>query len=228
LISRKVWTPKPSIMRSERGMVRSDIAHMSMWMVSGIRRDEVPEGVVGRRRLRIAAVGLHLHRMDQVGELDRVLDEEDRDVVADQIPVALIGVEFHREAAHVAGRVDRARAAGHGREAGEDRRASCPSCWNRRRLVSSGIGSCAFEIAMRGRPARVHDAFGDALVVEMEDLLAQDEIFQQGRAARAGLQAVLVVRELASMGAVPSAGERQPLAGGELGPTRARASRNRR
>jgi hypothetical protein len=33
---RKVWTPKPSIVRSERGMVRSDIAHMIMWKLSGI------------------------------------------------------------------------------------------------------------------------------------------------------------------------------------------------
>jgi hypothetical protein len=41
------------------------------------------------RRLRIAAIGLHLHAVDEVGELDRVLDEEHRDVVADQIPVAL-------------------------------------------------------------------------------------------------------------------------------------------
>jgi hypothetical protein len=60
--------------------------------------------------------------VDEVGELDGVLDEEHRDVVADEIPVALLGVELDREAAHVAGRVDAARAAGHGGEAGEDRR----------------------------------------------------------------------------------------------------------
>ena len=81
--------------------------------------DEVPEGVVGAGGLRIAAVGLHLHRVDQVRELDGVLDEEDRDVVADQVPVAFLGVELDGEAAHVARRVHRARAAGHGREADE-------------------------------------------------------------------------------------------------------------
>ena len=37
------------------------------------------------------------------------------------------------------------------------------------------------------------DALGDALVVEMDDLLAEDEVLQQDRAARAGLQRVLVV-----------------------------------
>ena len=45
---------------------------------------------MGAAGLRIAAIGLHLHRVDQVGELDRVLDEEDRDIVADQIPIALL------------------------------------------------------------------------------------------------------------------------------------------
>jgi hypothetical protein len=33
---RNVCTPKPSIMRSERGSARSDIAHMIMWVLSGI------------------------------------------------------------------------------------------------------------------------------------------------------------------------------------------------
>ena len=37
------------------------------------------------------------------------------------------------------------------------------------------------------------DALGDALVVEVGDLLAQDEVFEQRRAARAGLELVLVV-----------------------------------
>ena len=37
-------------------------------------------------------------------------------------------------------------------------------------------------------------ALGDALVVEMGDLLAKDEILQQHRAARADSQRVLVVR----------------------------------
>jgi hypothetical protein len=46
---------------------------------------------------------------------------------------------------------------------------------------------------MRARSAGVDDAFGDTLVVEVEDLLAQDEVFQQRRAAFPGAQAVLVV-----------------------------------
>jgi hypothetical protein len=34
---------------------------------------------------------------------------------------------------------------------------------------------------MSGRPARVDHAFGDPLVIEVRDLLAQDEVFEQGR-----------------------------------------------
>ena len=37
---------------------------------------------------------------------------------------------------------------------------------------------------MRAGAARVHDALGDALVVEVGDLLAQDEVLEQRRAAR--------------------------------------------
>ena len=37
------------------------------------------------------------------------------------------------------------------------------------------------------------DPFGDALVIEMRDLLAQNEIFEQRGAARVRAQRVLVV-----------------------------------
>ena len=48
------------------------------------------------------------------------------------------------------------------------------------------------------------DALGDALVIEVEDLLAKDEVLEQHRAARAGLQLVLVV------------GDADALVGGEM------------
>ena len=85
--------------------------------------DEVPEVVVGGGRLGKAAVRLVLHRVDQVRELHRILDEEDRDIVADEVPVAGLGVELHREAADVAHQVGRALVAGDRREADEGRRA---------------------------------------------------------------------------------------------------------
>src|SRR3546814_15157120 len=76
---------------------------------------------MGRRRLGIAAIRLHLHAVDQVGKFDRVLDEENRNIVADQVPVAAVGIELDREAAHVTRGVDGPGAAGDGRKTYEDR-----------------------------------------------------------------------------------------------------------
>ena len=101
LTSRNVWTPKPSMVRKARGIARSDIAHISMWVDSGVQRHEVPERVVGGLRLRDLAIGLGLRRVDHVGELDAVLDEEHGHVVADEVEVALLRVELRGEAAHV-------------------------------------------------------------------------------------------------------------------------------
>ena len=143
-------------------------------------------------RLREAAVGLLLGGVDQVGELDRVLDEEHRDVVADEIPVALLRVELHREAADVAREVGRALVAGDGREAHERRRLLTGP------LEEVGAGEISerlvvLEEAMRTEAAGVHDPLRDALVVEVEDLLAEVEVLEQRRSAFAGTERVLVV-----------------------------------
>ena len=58
---------------------------------------------MGRRGLRHRKVRLRLRCVHEVGKLHRILDEEDGDVVADQIPIAFIGVELDREAADIAG-----------------------------------------------------------------------------------------------------------------------------
>ncbi len=122
----------------------------------GHQRHEVPERVVRRRRLRHPVVRLRLHRVDQVRELHRVLDEEHRDVVADQVPVALVGVELHGEAAHVARRVGRAALAGDGREAHEHRR-PLAGFGEQRCARQLGERLVALEVAVRGRAARMHD-----------------------------------------------------------------------
>ena len=147
---------------------------------------------MGGGRLGIAPVGLHLGGVDQVGELDGVLDEEDRDVVAHQVPVAFLGVELHREAAHVPRGVGRSGAAGDGGDAHEHR-GLLPGA-----LEEVGLGDVRqalveLEIAVGGRAAGVDDAFRNPLVVEVEDLLAKDEVLQQHRAFFAGLQLVLII-----------------------------------
>ena len=46
--------------------------------------------------------------MNQVGKFHRVLNEENRNIVADQIEIALVGIKLHRETAHVARGIGRA------------------------------------------------------------------------------------------------------------------------
>ena len=75
----------------------------------------------------ISRSGCGLAGVDDVGELDAVLDEEHRHVVADQVEVALVGVELHRETAGVADGVGRAARAEHGREPDEHLGLACPS-----------------------------------------------------------------------------------------------------
>ena len=88
----------------------------------GGEADEIPEIIVSRLGLRKGAVRLFLHRVDQVRKLDRVLNEENRYVVADDVPVALLRVELHGEAPDVAGEIDRSLASGDGRKSDEGRR----------------------------------------------------------------------------------------------------------
>ena len=56
--------------------------------------------------------GSSLAEWDQVRELDGVLNEEHWNVIADNVPVALLRVDFDGEAADVTGEVGRALIAG--------------------------------------------------------------------------------------------------------------------
>ncbi|MGY3246865.1 hypothetical protein ACVWYT_006314 [Streptomyces sp. TE4109] len=159
-------------------------------LVGGLGRQtpEVPDVV----RLLRAGVRVALLGVDEVGELDGVLDEEHRGVVADEVVVALFGVELQRETAGVAHRVGRAEVARDGREAQE------------------GLGLLADlgeelgprplrdvtgqrERAVRAGAAGVHDALRNALTVEVRELLQQRLVLHQDGTADARGLAVLVV-----------------------------------
>ena len=70
---------------------------------------------------------IRLQGVDHVRELDRVPDEEHRQVVADEVPVAVLGLELHREAAGVAGRPRRSRARRSPWRSGRRPGCACPS-----------------------------------------------------------------------------------------------------
>jgi len=56
---------------------------------------------MGRLGCRNLIVGLRLASMDSIGELDAVLDEEDGDIIANNVPVTLISVELYCESSHI-------------------------------------------------------------------------------------------------------------------------------
>ena len=165
------------------------VRHQDGDLVQALRRQrpEIPHR--GRRPhvgSRVPLLGV-----DEVRELQRVAHEEYRRIVADHVPVAFLGVEAQREAAHVALCVGGAALAGDRREAQESfgRFALLQHLGLRvlRDVVSDG------QRAIGARALGVLAAFGNALAVLVGKLLEQKEVLHQHRAARARRDAVLVV-----------------------------------
>ena len=176
------------------------VAHGPEHHVEGFRgeRNEIPECVVGAGGLREAAIRLHLHRVDEIRELHRVLDREHGQVVAHQVVVAFLGIELDRKTAHVARGVDRSCAARHGGEPGEHRDPALLGQEFGGRVFGERFGQ--LEKTMRRTAARMHDALRNPLVVEVGDLFPEHEVFKQCRATRKGAQRVLVVGNRNSLG----------------------------
>ena len=130
-------------------------------------------------------------RVDEVRELDGVPDEEDRRVVADEVVVALFGVELQSEATRVSPGVRRALLAGDGGEPCQHRGLDAL-------LEQTGAGDVrdvlgGLELAERAGSLGVGDALGNILTVEVRELLDQVEVVQRLRALAADLGAELVV-----------------------------------
>jgi hypothetical protein len=66
--------------------------------------------------------GVTVLRSDEVAELHWVANEEDRCVVSYEVPIAILGVELHRETSRIASGVGRSALARHGGKAGEQLR----------------------------------------------------------------------------------------------------------
>ena len=99
----------------------------------------------------------------------RLADEEHRRVVADEIPVAFLGVELHREAAHVALRIGGTQVTRDGREPHEQRRDLANFGEDLRARVLGDVVRDR-ERAVAALAFRVNDALGDALAVLMGEL----------------------------------------------------------
>ena len=88
--------------RNERGIVRSDMIHMAMCMLSGVSEMKSQKLSCAVCACGKPRSGSCLAAWIRSGKLDRVLNEENRNVVADDVPVAFLRIELHGKAAHVA------------------------------------------------------------------------------------------------------------------------------
>ena len=167
------------------GTWNSAIRHDPHDHVHAFRRqtDEVPEIVMGRLGLRKAAIRFLLDRMNHIRKANCVLNEENRNVVAHQIPVAFLRINFDRKSSDVACQVKRAFVARYRRKPNEGRRFfSCPlkevrAGIFRKRLVCFEIAVCAIATSM-------DNTFRNALMVEMKDLFPEMKVLQDRRASR--------------------------------------------
>src|SRR5659263_665085 len=170
------------------------IRHDPHHRMHGFRRErnEIPECVVRGCRLRKAAVGFHFYGMNEIGKFDGILDEENRDVVADQVPVAFFSIKLDGKSAYVSRGIYR----------------TCTTCDGRYtskhgclltylgKYPGGGVllqRGGQLEESMHARRSRVNDPLGNPLVIEMRDFFAKDEIFQKRRAVRIGPERVLII-----------------------------------
>mmetsp|Transcript_39289 Transcript_39289/g.51410 ORF Transcript_39289/g.51410 Transcript_39289/m.51410 type:complete len:217 (-) Transcript_39289:43-693(-) len=130
--------------------------------------------------------------MNEVGELDGVLDEEHRGVVANHVVVALLGVVLDSEATGVAVAVVGTALAGDGREAKEDR-SSLADCVHEGGLTEGRDVVGDFDVSVGTSALRVDDSLGDSLAGEVSELVEEVEVLGEDGAAGTSRHRVLVV-----------------------------------
>lgn len=101
-----------------------------------------------------------LQGMDEIGKFDGILNEKNRRVVAHQIKVAFLGIDFYGKTANIAHSVRRAAKALDHRKAHEDRG------FLFRVIQEVGFGNVGeglvhLKVAVRARTAGVHNALGE-------------------------------------------------------------------
>src|SRR5450756_2956524 len=118
--------------------------------------------------------------MDEVLELRGVTHEEHRSVVADQIEVALVGVELQREPSGVANRVRITLFPGHNGEAGEHRGA-LTDLGEKTRLREPGDVLGDLKEPVGARALGMYYPLGDPFAVEVLHLLHDIVVVQHRR-----------------------------------------------
>jgi hypothetical protein len=125
-------------------------------------------------------VRLRLASVDDIRELDRILDEENGDVVANDIPVALRGVELQGKATSV---TDGVRATTASKNCRETLEHGSGASRVREHLGAGVLLQTLVHLeGTKGTGATgVDDTLGNALVVEAVDLLTAHVVFEELR-----------------------------------------------
>lgn len=132
----------------------------------GVQVREDPEIVVRSLGLWNFNIWFRLRGVDQVCGLNGVLNEEDWDAIADDIPITFLGVEFDFKPSHVSHCIATTSRSKDGRESKEDQRVSRSVRQNARighvcgAFIEFGGSKCTGTACM-------NNSFWDTLVVEM-------------------------------------------------------------
>ena len=105
-----------------RGIARSDITHMIMCIDSGISEMKSQKVSWAEAACGISLCGSGFTAWIKIGKLDRVLNKEDRHVVADQIEIPFLRIELNGESAHIARQISGTARTRDSRETNKDRR----------------------------------------------------------------------------------------------------------
>lgn len=168
----------------------STVGHEDSDLVKGLRsvgpEIELHVGIVGSlNRARLL-------RVDEVGELNGVLNEEDGGVVSDHVVVALLSVELNSEPTGIS---DGIRSTSLTSNSGETEEARSALTYF---VEEVGLGKFRyivrnFKVAVSSSSLSMDDSLGDSLSVEMSELVNEVEILEDNRSVGSNGHAVLVV-----------------------------------
>lgn len=166
------------------------VAHHDGDLVEGFRQagPEIPVGGgVGE-----SGAGVAFDGVVQIRELERVAQKKDGGVVANQIPVAFLGIELDGKSAYIPLRIGGAAFARHRGKAHKD------GCFLAD-AVEEGRAGVARDIVRYTEGAEgpgtfgVHAAFRDNFPIEMSDFLQIPHVLHELRSSRSGGEAVVIV-----------------------------------
>lgn len=120
--------------------------------------------------------------MNEIGELDWVLDEENGSVVSDHVVIAFLSVELHSEAAGVSLGVGRSELSSHSRESNEH---GSPLANGIEELGLAELGYIVgnLKVSMSACSLGVDDSFRNSLSVKLGELIDKVEVLEEDGAS---------------------------------------------